>query len=309
MPSTIVTAPVTSRTGWCPVDPCSMRRARSSDAVDVVRPHHDRILARLGRSSCAGHPPGRNRSVVQRLGRRVGRPHLEGQVPALRDSERHAPDRATTRADAPAVPGRVHREGGDVAVLLHHHQPAEADHERTDRPRWCSAVTGVGPIRTGTRWTSTGGGASPPRSGSQSGRCRRRRGAIRTDVGDTLVRAPRAGAPPLGPGPSPSHPAGIQLPAAARAWRAPPNRSASRRRGDRGSTSGRDRWSRLPRLWTCTSVANTPGGGKSREPTPPRRHRTRHQVSPGSDAPRCPTGRRVHRDPTAPPPVPLGGPA
>ena len=100
--------------------------------VDVVDPHDDGVLARLGVVVLPHPHGGEAEAAVEGLGRIVAHPDLEGQVA---DPERGGgPGRVGEQdgADAPMVPVRVHRQGGDVAVVVHHHEPDVAHHDGAD---------------------------------------------------------------------------------------------------------------------------------------------------------------------------------
>ncbi len=101
-------------------------------AVDVVGPHHQRILVRLDVVVLPDAGGGEAELAVELLGGDVGHPHLQGEAG-------HAPGHALPgegQQDAAGqlapVPGGVDGEGGDVAVVAAHHQPAVAGHHPLD---------------------------------------------------------------------------------------------------------------------------------------------------------------------------------
>ena len=256
----------------------SARRCGVVGGVDVARPHDDGVLAGLG-VVVAPHPDGREAEApVQRLGGGVRHPHLEGEVahPERGGGARLVEEQH--RADAAAVPGRVDGQGGDVPVLLHHHEPAVADHEGADGGHGVAPRPPLGQLGQEDRRRPRPRVVGLFDRGPPMRRCRRRSGAMRT-------------APATRSGPSPSGAVVDVL--GRRALASPPAPSAlARRRAARRvsqlmrvSASRRYAGARARRrpapapaaARASASVARTSGAGKVEGRAGERRRRARRR--------------------------------
>ncbi len=110
----------------------SVERPRERRLVDVLGPHHQRILVRLDVVVLpdAGGPEAE--ASVEVLGPGVADPHLEGEVPGAAVERGPGQLGEEARPDRGAVPRGVDGDRGDVRVVAGEHEPGVADHDCVD---------------------------------------------------------------------------------------------------------------------------------------------------------------------------------
>src|SRR5947207_5093684 len=101
-------------------------------AVDVVGPHHQRVLVRLDVVVLADATGPEAELAIELLSRLVADPDLEGEARGAPSDGLPGQSEQEAGGDLVLVPRRVDGDGGDVSVVDGHHQARVAGNDALD---------------------------------------------------------------------------------------------------------------------------------------------------------------------------------